>query len=219
MNYELARKNMVENQIRANKVTDTKIIDAFSNVEREIFVPESYREISYNDEDIRLSRNRFMMKPMILARLFQSLSLNGNENILHIGSNSGYASAILSQLCHAVISIESDKKLYEKSINIFSEIGFDNVVPLHGSMEVGVPKESPFDVIFIEGALEEKPKALFDQLNNNGKLVVVLKPSNVNIGKANLFFKLNNEIGNEILFDAQVTKLSIFKSKPKFNFW
>ena len=176
MNYELARKNMVENQIRANKVTDTKIIDAFSNVEREIFVPESYREISYNDEDIRLSRNRFMMKPMILARLFQSLSLNGNENILHIGSNSGYASAILSQLCHAVISIESDKKLYEKSINIFSEIGFDNVVPLHGSMEVGVPKESPFDVIFIEGALEEKPKALFDQLNNNGKLVVVLKP-------------------------------------------
>ena len=218
MNYELARKNMVENQIRANKVTDTKIIDAFSNVEREIFVPESYREISYNDEDIRLSRNRFMMKPMILARLFQSLSLNGNENILHIGSNSGYASAILSQLCHAVISIESDKKLYEKSINIFSEIGFDNVVPLHGSMEVGVPKESPFDVIFIEGALEEKPKALFDQLNNNGKLVVVLKPSNVNIGKANLFFKLNNEIGNEVLFDAQVTKLSIFKSKPRFNF-
>ena len=155
---------------------------------------------------------------MILARLFQSLSLKGNENILHIGSNSGYASAILSQLCHAVISIESDKKLYEKSINIFSEIGFDNVVPLHGPMEVGVPKESPFDVIFIEGALEEKPKALFEQLNNNGKLVVVLKPSNINIGKANLFFKLNNEIGNEILFDAQVSKLSIFKSKPKFNF-
>ena len=82
MNYELARKNMVENQIRANKVTDTKIIDAFSNVEREKFVPEQYREISYNDEDILLSRNRFMMKPMILARLFQSLSLKGNENIL-----------------------------------------------------------------------------------------------------------------------------------------
>ena len=218
MNYKLARKNMVENQIRANKVTDIKIIDAFSNVQREIFVPESHKEISYNDEDVILSRNRFMMKPMILARLFQSLSLKGDENILHIGSNSGYASAILSQLCHAVISIESDKKLYEKSINIFSEIGFDNVVPLHGPMEVGVPKESPFDVIFIEGALEEKPKALFEQLNNNGKLVVVLKPSNINIGKANLFFKLNNEIGNEILFDAQVSKLSIFKSKPKFNF-
>ena len=173
MNYELARKNMVENQIRANKVTDTKIIDAFSNVEREIFVPEPYREISYNDEDILLSRNRFMMKPMILARLFQSLSLKGNENILHIGSNSGYASAILSQLCYAVISIESDKKLYERSINIFSEIGFDNVVPLHGSMEMGVPKEAPFDVIFIEGSVEENPNSLFDQLNNNGKLIVV----------------------------------------------
>ena len=219
MNYKLARKNMVENQIRANKVTDIKIIDAFSNVEREIFVPEPYREISYNDEDILLSRNRFMMKPMILARLFQSLSLKGSENILHIGSNSGYASAILSQLCYAFISIENDKKLYEKSINIFSEIGFDNVVPLHGSMEIGVPKEAPFDVIFIEGSVEEKPNSLFDQLNNNGKLIVVLKPLNANIGKANLFFKLNNEIGNEILFDAQVSKLSIFKSKPKFNFW
>ena len=85
-------------------------------------------------------------------------------------------------------------------------------------MEMGVPKEAPFDVIFIEGSVEENPNTLFDQLNNNGKLIVVLKPLNVSIGKANLFFKLNNEIGNEILFDAQVSKLSIFKSKPKFIF-
>ena len=218
MNYELARKNMVENQIRANKVTDLNVIAAFSNVKREIFVPDKLKEISYNDEDIALSKNRFMMKPMILARLFQSLTLKGTENILHVGSNSGYGSAILSKLCSAVISLETDKKLFEKSIETFSEIGFDNVVPLHGSMENGVLKEAPFDVIFIEGSIEEKPKVLFDQLNENGKLIVVIKPENINIGKANLFFKLNNEIGNEVLFDAQVGKLPIFRHKPKFSF-
>ena len=130
MDYKLARMNMVENQIRANRVTDDNVIEAFKEVPREHFVPILLKEISYNDEDILLSKNRYMMKPMVLARFFQFLSLKGNENILHIGSNTGYASAILSRLCSAVISIESDKKLYEKSISNLSELSFDNVLPL-----------------------------------------------------------------------------------------
>ena len=218
MDFELARKKMVENQIRANKVTDISIIDAFNYVRREKFVPDSLKAISYIDEDIQLSRNRFMMKPMILARLFQSLSLQGNENILHIGSNTGYSSAILSRICSSVICIESDKKLFETSVNVFSEMGFDNVIPLHGLMEHGVIKEAPFDIIFIEGSIEIEPKTLFGQLNDNGKLIVIIRPENMKIGKAKLFFKKNNEIGIENLFDAQVSKLSIFKSNSKFLF-
>ena len=218
MDYKLARMNMVENQIRANRVTDDKIIEAFKEVPREKFVPISLKEISYNDEDIHLAKNRYMMKPMVLARSFQSLSLKGNENLLHIGSNTGYASAILSRLCSAVISIESDKKLYEKSISNLSELSFDNVVPLHGQMENGVPKEAPFDVIFIEGSIEEKPNNLFSQLIENGKLIVTLRPHGMSIGKVNLFFKINNEIGREELFDAQVNQLPIFKNKIKFSF-
>ena len=170
MDFKIARKNMVENQIRANKVTSLNIINSFLDVPREKFVPDALQEISYVDEDIQLSRNRFMMKPMILARLFQSLNLKGNENILHVGSNSGYGSAILSRMCSSVISLESDKKLFETSIHTFSNMGFDNVVPLHGSMENGVEKEAPFDIIFIEGSIETEPKSLFGQLNENGKL-------------------------------------------------
>ena len=159
-----------------------------------------------------------MIKPMILARLFQSLSLNGNENILHIASNTGYSSAILSRMCSSVICIESDKKLFEMSVNTFSEMGFDNVIPLHGLMENGVIKEAPFDIIFIEGSIEREPKSLFDQLNENGKLIAIIRPINMKIGKAKIFFKKNNEIGKENLFDAQVSKLSIFKSNSKFSF-
>ena len=218
MDFKLARKNMVENQIRANKVTSLNVINAFLDVPREKFVPDALQEISYVDEDIQLSRNRFMMKPMILARLFQSLSLKGNENILHVGSNSGYGSAILSRMCSSVISLESDKKLFETSIHTFSNMGFDNVVPLHGSMENGVEKEAPFDIIFIEGSIETEPKSLFGQLNENGKLIAIIRPANIKIGKAKLFFKISNEIGLENLFDAQVSKLSIFKSKTKFSF-
>ena len=218
MDFKIARKNMVENQIRANKVTSLNIINAFLDVPREKFVPDALQEISYVDEDIQLSRNRFMMKPMILARLFQSLNLKGNENILHVGSNSGYGSAILSRMCSSVISLESDKKLFETSIHTFSNMGFDNVVPLHGSMENGVEKEAPFDIIFIEGSIETEPKSLFGQLNENGKLIAIIRPANIKIGKAKLFFKISNEIGLENLFDAQVSKLSIFKSKTKFSF-
>ena len=218
MDFKIARKNMVENQIRANKVTSLNVINAFLDVPREKFVPDALQEISYVDEDIQLSRNRFMMKPMILARLFQSLNLKGNENILHVGSNSGYGSAILSRMCSSVISLESDKKLFETSIHIFSNMGFDNVVPLHGSMENGVEKEAPFDIIFIEGSIETEPKCLFSQLNENGKLIAIIRPANIKIGKAKLFFKISNEIGLENLFDAQVSKLSIFKSKTKFSF-
>ena len=218
MDFKIARKNMVENQIRANKVTSLNVINAFLDVPREKFVPDALQEISYVDEDIQLSRNRFMMKPMILARLFQSLNLKGNENILHVGSNSGYGSAILSRMCSSVISLESDKKLFETSIHTFSNMGFDNVVPLHGSMEDGVEKEAPFDIIFIEGSIETEPKSLFGQLNENGKLIAIIRPANIKIGKAKLFFKISNEIGLENLFDAQVSKLSIFKSKTKFSF-
>ena len=218
MDFKIARKNMVENQIRANKVTSLNVINAFLDVPREKFVPDALQEISYVDEDIKLSRNRFMMKPMILARLFQSLNLKGNENILHVGSNSGYGSAILSRMCSSVISLESDKKLFETSIHTFSNMGFDNVVPLHGSMENGVEKEAPFDIIFIEGSIETEPKSLFGQLNENGKLIAIIRPANIKIGKAKLFFKISNEIGLENLFDAQVSKLSIFKSKTKFSF-
>ena len=218
MDFKIARKNMVENQIRANKVTSLNVINAFLDVPRERFVPDALQEISYVDEDIQLSRNRFMMKPMILARLFQSLNLKGNENILHVGSNSGYGSAILSRMCSSVISLESDKKLFETSIHTFSNMGFDNVVPLHGSMENGVEKEAPFDIIFIEGSIETEPKTLFGQLNENGKLIAIIRPANIKIGKAKLFFKISNEIGLENLFDAQVSKLSIFKSKTKFSF-
>ena len=218
MDFKIARKNMVENQIRANKVTSLNVINAFLDVPREKFVPDALQEISYVDEDIQLSRNRFMMKPMILARLFQSLNLKGNENILHVGSNSGYGSAILSRICSSVISLESDKKLFETSIHTFSNMGFDNVVPLHGSMENGVEKEAPFDIIFIEGSIETEPKSLFGQLNENGKLIAIIRPANIKIGKAKLFFKISNEIGLENLFDAQVSKLSIFKSKTKFSF-
>ena len=218
MDFKIARKNMVENQIRANKVTSLNVVNAFLDVPREKFVPDALQEISYVDEDIQLSRNRFMMKPMILARLFQSLNLKGNENILHVGSNSGYGSAILSRMCSSVISLESDKKLFETSIHTFSNMGFDNVVPLHGSMENGVEKEAPFDIIFIEGSIETEPKSLFGQLNENGKLIAIIRPANIKIGKAKLFFKISNEIGLENLFDAQVSKLSIFKSKTKFSF-
>jgi len=219
MNFNLARKNMVVSQIKANQVTNLNVIDAFEKIPRELFVPKIMSEVSYNDDEINFSRNRSMMRPMLLAKFFQELDMSGNETILHIGANTGYASAVLSELSSAVISIESDKRLYEKSINVLSSLGIDNVVPLHSPMENGFAKEAPFDIIFIEGAIEEKPFTLFDQLTLNGKLATIIRPKGHPLGKGMIFNKNSeNKIIDSELFDAQSFSLQIFRAKEKFIF-
>ena len=219
MNFNLARKNMVASQIRANQVTNLDVIDAFEKIPREFFVPKTMSEVSYSDDEINISRNRSMMRPMLLAKFFQELDMNGQETILHIGANTGYASAILSELSSAVISIESDKRLYEKSIDVLSTLGIDNVVPLHSPMENGFAKEAPFDIIFIEGSIEEKPLTLFDQLTCSGKLATIIRPKGHPLGKGMIYNK-NNEgkITDGELFDAQSFSLQIFRAKAKFIF-
>ena len=218
MDFNLARKNMVESQIRPNHVTNLKVIDAFANIPREKFLPKSLLSIAYSDDEIHIIRNRSVMKPMIIARFFQEMKLIGGESVLHIGSNFGYGSAVLSKLCSAVISLEGDKKLFDKSSETFLSLGIDNVVPLHGNMEMGFAKEAPFDIIFIEGALEEIPEPLFNQLIINGKLLTVIKPKDNPVGKGYIFTKSALGIDAIQLFDANCSKLPIFRTKSNFIF-
>ena len=218
MDFNLARKNMVESQIRPNHVKDIKVIDAFAKVPREKFLPNSLLSIAYIDDEIQIVRNRSMMKPMILARFYQEMKLSKDDTVLHIGSNFGYGSAVLSQLCKAVISLEGDKKLFEKSSESLLSLGIDNVFPLHGNMEAGFDEEAPFDIIFIEGAIEEIPEPLFNQLSLNGRLATIMKPKDNIIGKGYIFKKLDLGIDEREIFDANSIKLPIFKSKSNFIF-
>ena len=122
---------------------------------------------------------------MILARLFQSLNLKEMKMFFMWDPTQATDLLFYPEYVHQLY-LRIRQKLFEISIHTFSNMGFDNVVPLHGSMENGVEKEAPFDIIFIEGSIETEPKAS-RQLNENGKLIAIIRPANIKIGKANFF--------------------------------
>ena len=108
MDFSAARRNMVERQVRTNKVTDEAVLEALAQVPRERFVPEEFRKVAYIDEDVPLGGGRYLMEPMVFARLVQAAQLQPVGRVLDLGCSCGYSTAILSRLANRVIALESD---------------------------------------------------------------------------------------------------------------
>src|SRR5260370_11450328 len=121
--YRSARLNMVESQIRPNKVTDPAVIEAMLAVPRERFVPEALRGVAYVDEDIPLGGGRYLMEPMVLGRLLQSAAIARTDAVLDVGCGSGYASAVMARLARNVIALEEDPALARQAAPLRCEPG------------------------------------------------------------------------------------------------
>ena len=147
--FNKARKIMLESQIRPNKVIDEMVLSAFANIPREIFVHKSMQDIAYIDEDLPLSNGRYLMEPMVLARLIQSLELNESDNVMIIGIGTGYSVAIISQIVTSVIGIESRATLIQKAENNLTELDITNAVLFKERLQDGFSKEAPYDAILL----------------------------------------------------------------------
>ena len=216
MNFNILRKNMVDSQLKPNKIINEDLINAFLKVPREIFVTKKNINQSYIDDNIDLSKNRFLINPMIISRLIQSLEIEKNDTILVLGSNVGYTSVILSYLCNTVIGIESIKSFCEFSSNVLLKLDVNNVAIIKGKIENGFPDQTPYENILIEGGVNFVPDVILSQLTENGKLVTVEIDKN-NIGKAVIYKKKKNNISKRYLFDAYVPLLDVFKHKISFK--
>ena len=172
IDFDAARRQMVDCQIRPNDVTDYDIIDAFSTVPRELFVPSSKKAIAYSDADVDLD-GRSLGQVTPLAKMLQVAEISNSDVVLCIGSGAGYGAAIVSRLANSVIAVESSEDLVSRSSETLVDLGYDNVAVVQAELEVGCPSEAPFDVILIEGAVSTLPQALLDQLRDEGRLVVV----------------------------------------------
>lgn len=217
MDFALARQNMVECQIRTNRVTDRGIISAMEDLPRESFLPDALKAIAYTDEDLNLGGGRHMMEPMILGRMLQSLSPESHELALVVGAGCGYEAAVLSKLAGTVVAVESNADMVATASQTLSDLGIDTVAIVEADITAGLKREGPFDVIFVNGAVSEAPQVLVDQLAIGGRMMCVID-SGRNLGKAMLIAKDKKGTTRQISFDANIPLLPELASVPTFKF-
>lgn len=216
--YSAARHNMIENQIRANKVTDPRILDAFDLVPRERFVPRALEGIAYADEDLHIGDGRYLVEPMILARLLQDALPEEGDVALDIGCCTGYSTAILSRLVSTVVAVEESQDLVDVGNKNLADLEFDNAAVVKGNLGEGFAKQQPFSLILIAGGVEHVPDALLDQLTESGRLVTVLYDGAGSVGRAVSIEKTRVGVSRRVIFDAGTPLLPGFRKDAGFVF-
>ena len=161
--FSLARRAMVDNQLRPEGVTDRGVLAAMGSVPRERYVPEGARALAYFDRSLKIADGRTMMPPAALGRLLSELAPKAGERALVVGSGSGYSAAVLKAIGLDVVALESDQALSAAA----AEAGVETV---DGDLAKGWAKGAPFDLILIDGAVEEIPAELVKQLRDGGSL-------------------------------------------------
>jgi protein-L-isoaspartate(D-aspartate) O-methyltransferase len=216
MNADIARRNMVDCQLRTNRVTDERVLAAFEAVPRERFVPTSRRSMAYIDEDIQIAPNRYLMEPRVLGRLLQSLNPAPAGVAMVVGCGMGYAAAILARVVQTVVAVESAPDLARQANAILAELGVDNVAVVNAPHADGYPDQAPYDTILINGAVSEVPPALSGQLADGGRLAAVRR--NGPVGEAVLYLREGGTISERVEFDATVPMLAGFEKAAAFVF-
>lgn len=216
--FAVARRKMVDSQLRTENVTDNEVLAAMGAVPREIFVPPHQRPLAYVDTDIALkgSPPRYLMRAAPLARLVQLAEVVAGDRVLAIGSGSGYSAAVLARLAQSVVALESDPALAAQAARNFADLGIENVEVAIGPLEAGYASGGPYDLILIDGAVETLPEPLFDQLTENGRLVAIVGYGRT--GTATLYARSDRQMGSRPAFDAGVPPLPGFRKPEVFVF-
>jgi len=217
VDHATARMNMVDSQLRTNRVTDRRLLEAFETVPRERFVPQHLRAIAYIDEDLRIKDDRYLMEPMVLARLLNDPPIEAGDVVLVVGSTTGYACAVAARVAATVVGLESDDELAAQAESTLQAMGVDNAVIVRGDLRQGAARQGPYNVILINGAVEEIPQAILDQLADGGRLATVMR-DRPGMGKATLFERFGEAWGRRTLFDAATPILPGFARERGFVF-
>jgi protein-L-isoaspartate(D-aspartate) O-methyltransferase len=217
INFEQCRRNMVDCQLRPNKVTDEKVLSAMGSIPREVFAGPDYQGIAYVDEDIPLGDGRYLMEPMVLARLLQAAEIGADDVVLDIGCGSGYTAAVCARIAATVVAVESDPRLAAEATRIMGELEANNAVVVDGPLKEGYARQAPYDVIVFSGAVPEIPEGVQKQLSEGGRLVAVLE---VEGGRSHAVLSRNTGgvVSHRAIFDASIPELPGFAREPGFVF-
>jgi protein-L-isoaspartate(D-aspartate) O-methyltransferase len=168
----VARRRMVEEQLRLRDVEDERVLAAMEKVPRELFVPEQLRARAFADVALPIGHGQTISQPYMVARICEALSLRGGEKVLDVGGGSGYQAAVLAELAGEVHTIERVPELAELARANLEAAGYDDVHVHVGDGTLGLPEHAPFAAIAVAAAAPELPRTLYEQLEERGRLVV-----------------------------------------------
>ena len=207
--FSLARRAMVDNQLRPEGVTDRGVLAAMGSIERERFVPQAARALAYFDRPLKVAPGRAMMPPAALGKLLSALAPRAGERALVVGSGTGYSAAVLRSIGLDVVALESDEALASAS----PEGGVEVV---RGELAAGWAKGAPYDLILLDGAVEEIPPSIVKQLREGGRLAGAIHERGVSrlvVGQA-----ASGVLGLRSIADAEVDRLPGFERPRAFTF-
>jgi protein-L-isoaspartate(D-aspartate) O-methyltransferase len=191
------RASMVERQLRRRGISDERTLEAMATVPREHFVPEDVRRSAYNDSALPIGHEQTISQPWVVAAICQSLNLEGDENVLEIGTGSGYSAAVLSRMAQHVVSIERVPELGEWARERLEDLGVENVEVVIGDGSRGHPDGAPYDAIAVHAATPEAPHSLLSQLAPAGRLVVPIATGSSDLLTA--FIRENGDLRQETI--------------------
>ena len=217
MNFEKARFNMVEQQIRPWEVLDPDVLDLLMSVKREEFVPAAHRALAFADVEIPIGCGQVMLKPVIEGKVLQAVRPVKSDQVLEIGTGSGWFAALLAARAEWVRTIELEPELVKLASANLARNSVDNVVVVEGDGIAGWPDRAPYDIIVVSGGLPFVPQALLEQLKVGGGLFALVGEAPVM--KAGLITcEDEGRFSTEDIFETVVPALRNAPQRDGFSF-
>lgn len=212
--FATRRRMMVDTQVRPSDVTKFPIIDAMLTVQREVFVPREAREAAYMGENVSLGGARVVLEARTLAKMLDALDIQPDELVLDIGCGLGYSSAVIARLAEAVVAVEEDAAMAADAQDLLSQNGADNVAVIEGELAAGAAKHGPYDAIILQGAVEQMPEGVTDQLCEGGRIAAVFMEGA--LGICRIGYKIDGVVNWRFAFNAGAPVLPGFERRRAF---
>jgi protein-L-isoaspartate(D-aspartate) O-methyltransferase len=217
--YTTARRNMIEGQLRPNRVLADDVLQVFADLPRERFVPAERRSVAYSDEAVPLGGGRYLVEPMLLARMLQFLQPMSDDTALVIGAGTGYGAVALGRLVRSVVALEVEPRLAAEARANVAALGAANVSVVEGPLAEGVAAKAPYSIILVDGSVPAIPDTLVKQLADEGRLAAVVAgevPGRT--GQVRLGRKAHGVFSSRAIFDAGSPLLPGFEKPRAFVF-
>ena len=212
--FRLRRVTMVDTQVRPSDVTKFPIIDAMLTIPREVFVPDDRREAAYVGDSIAIAPGRVVLEARTLAKMLDALDIQPDELVLDLGCGLGYSAAVIARLAEAVVALEEDAALAAEAEARLAAEGIDNAAVICGPLAAGAAKHGPFDVITVEGGVEQVPDALIAQLKDGGRIAAIFMEGA--LGAVKIGYKIDGAVTWRFAFNATAPVLPGFAARRSF---